>query len=134
MPDEFVPLDTTRMSRYFIEVSGRNIIYRYTMEYADRHREALNAVRTVDDLRALLDADSTLLDDFVAYAARQGVRPVRREIELSRDIITAQLRAYIGRNTPLEDTGFYASIYPIDNVVMRAIEILRTPNHENSDD
>ncbi|MDE5636623.1 MAG: S41 family peptidase [Alistipes sp.] len=133
MPDEFVPLDTTRMSRYFIEVSGRNIIYRYTMEYADRHREALNSVRTVDDLRALLDADRTLFDDFVAYAARQGVRPVRREIELSRDIITAQLRAYIGRNTQLEDTGFYASIYPIDDVAMRAIEILRTQT-DNSDD
>lgn len=134
MPDEFVPLDTTRMSRYFIEVSGRNIIYRYTMEYADRHREALNAVQSVGDLRALLDADHALLDDFVAYAARQGVRPVRREIELARDIITAQLRAYIGRNTPLEDTGFFASIYPIDNVTMRAIEILNAQSKENSDD
>jgi len=124
MPDVFVPLDTTRMSRYFIEVSGRNIIYRYTMEYADRHREALNAVHSVAELRALLDADRTLLSDFVAYAARQGVKPVWSEIETSREIITAQLRAYIGRNTPLEDTGFYSSIYPVDDVVMRAVGIL----------
>ena len=36
----------------------------------------------------------------------------------------AQLRAYIGRNTPLEDNGFYANIYPVDNVILRAIEEL----------
>lgn len=125
MPDEFIPLDTTRMSRYFIEVSGRNIIYRYTMEYADRHREALNKVASIDDLRRLLDADKNLLNDFVAYASRHGVKPAWGEIRTSQDIILAQLRAYIGRNTALEDTGFYSMIYPIDNVMLRAIDILR---------
>ena len=39
-------------------------------------------------------------------------------------LIEAQLRAYIGRNTALEDNGFYANIYPVDNVVVRAIGIL----------
>ncbi len=126
MPDEFIPLDTSRMTRYFIEVSGRNIIYRYTMEYADRHREQLNKVESIDDLRRLLDSDKGLFNDFVAYASRHGVKPVWREIETSREIIEAQLRAYIGRNTSLEDTGFYAMIYPIDNVMLRAIDLLRT--------
>ena len=130
MPDVFVPLDTTRMSRYFIEVSGRNILYRYTMEYADRHREAINAVGSIGELRALLDADKGLLNDFVAYAARQGVRADWRQIEMSRDIITAQLRAYIGRHTALEDTGFYAMIQPVDNVVTKAIEILESKPEE----
>lgn len=120
MPDIFVPMDTTRMTRYFIEVSGRNILYRYTMEYADRHREELNAVRTVPQLRALLDADTGMLNDFVAYAERHGVKPDWGQIQTSRDIIMAQLRAYIGRNSKLEDAGFYAMIYPIDPVLKQA--------------
>ena len=120
MPDIFVPLDTTRMTRYFIEVSGRNILYRYTMEYADRHREALNAVSSIPQLRAMLDADTDMLNDFVAYAERHGVRPDWHQIAVSRDIIMAQLRAYIGRNSKLEDAGFYSMIYPIDNVLKQA--------------
>ena len=44
MPDIFVPLDTTDLTKYYLEVSGRNILYRYTIEYADAHRKALNAV------------------------------------------------------------------------------------------
>lgn len=126
MPDIFVPADTTDVTRYFLEVVGRNILYRYTIEYADRHREALNSVRTLPELKRLLDSDRTLVDDFVRYAARQGVAPRRAEIARSRRLIEAQLRAYIGRNTMLEDNGFYANIYPIDDAILRAIEALET--------
>ena len=125
MPDVFIPADTTDVTKYFIEVSGRNILYRYTIEYADRHREALNAVQTIGDLQALLDSDKTLIDDFVRYAARQGVAPRYGDIARSRRLIEAQLRAYIGRNTKLEDNGFYANIYPVDNVIVRAVGILK---------
>ena len=125
MPDVFVPADTTDVTRYFIEVVGRNILYRYTIEYADRHREALNAVQTLDELETLLDSDRTLVDDFIRYAARKGVAPRYGDIARSRKLIEAQLRAYIGRNTALEDNGFYANIYPVDNVIMRAIGILK---------
>lgn len=124
MPDLFVPADTTDVTKYFLEVSGRNILYRYTIEYADRHREALNAVQTIDDLQRLLDGDRTLVDDFVRYAARHGVAPRPADIARSRKLIEAQLRAYIGRNTSLEDNGFYVNIYPVDNVIVRAIDEL----------
>ena len=124
LPDVFVPADTTDVTKYFVEVAGRNILYRYTIEYADRHREALNAVKTIPELQALLDGDRGLVEDFIRYAARQGVAPNYRDIARSRKLIEAQLRAYIGRNTALEDNGFYANIYPVDNVIVRAVGIL----------
>ncbi len=130
MPDVFIPADTTDVTKYFIEVSGRNILYRYTIEYADRHREALDAVQTIGDLQALLDSDKTLVDDFVRYAARKGVAPRYGDIARSRRLIEAQLRAYIGRNTKLEDNGFYANIYPVDNVIVRAVGILKEDKND----
>ena len=130
MPDVFIPADTTDVTKYFVEVAGRNILYRYTIEYADRHREALNAVQTIGDLQALLDSDKTLVDDFVRYAARKGVAPRYGDIARSRRLIEAQLRAYIGRNTKLEDNGFYANIYPVDNVIVRAVGILKEDKND----
>lgn len=106
MPDLFVPVDTTDVTRYFLEVSGRNILFRYTLEYADRHRDALNAVKTIPELQALLDADKELMNDFIRYAARNGVQPDYKDIARSRKLIEAQLRAYIGRNTPLNEADF----------------------------
>lgn len=125
MPDIFVPIDTTDFTRYYIEVSGRNILYRYTIEYADRHREALDKVRTLADLKLLLDADRSLVEDFVAYADRHGVKPVPGEIARSRRLIEAQLRGHIGRNTVLEDRAFYANMYPVDKPFAKAVEVLK---------
>lgn len=124
MPDLFIPADTTDMSPYFIEVVGRNILYRFTMEYADKHRDELNRVTSIPALNHLLDSDRTLFDDFILYAKRQGVAPNYREIDRSHKLINAQLRAYIGRNTVLESNGFYANIYPVDRVMVRSIDVL----------
>lgn len=77
-PDVFVPADTTDVTKYFIEVAGRNILYRYTIEYADRRRDALNAVRTIGGLDSLLDGDRRLFDDFIALCGRQGRRAALR--------------------------------------------------------
>ena len=124
MPDIFVPLDTLGITKYFSEVSGRNILYRYTIDYADSHRKALEEAKSIAELKALLDGDKTLFSNFVRYAERQGVKPNWREIEHSRKIMEAQLRAYISRNSDLEDNAFYYFIYPIDKTVLRAIEEL----------
>ena len=124
MPDIFVPLDTLNITKYFSQVSGRNILYRYTIDYSDRNRKALEGVKSIAELKALLDSDKSLFNDFVRYAEKQGVKPNWCEINRSRDIMEAQLRAYISRNSDLEDNAFYYFIYPIDKTVLRAIEEL----------
>ena len=126
MPDEFVPLDTTAMSDYYLDVAGRNLIYRYTMDFSDRHRAAINAVRTVGDLNALL-AQEDILNDFVAFAERNGVAPAPDEIRQSETLLRALLRGLIGRNTPLEEAGFYVNYYVADPTILRALDCFGEP-------
>ncbi len=123
MPNIFVPLSKESLPKFFVEVSGKNILYRYTIDYSDRHRDALAAVETIDDLDRLLSSDQNLVSDFIAYAKREGAEVTSEEdLRESTEYLERQLRAYIGRNTKLEDNGFYANIYPLDDVLMRAIE------------
>lgn len=125
MPDYFVPMDTIGYTPYFMEVNGRNLIYKFALDYSDRHRAQMNAITTVAELNAMLDADTGLVDSFVEFAAKNGVKPNRRQIEISRKLLEAQLRAFIGRNTPLDYTGYYANIYVIDNAFLKAIQLLQ---------
>lgn len=139
MPDIFIPADTTDITPWFMQVTGRNILYRYTMEYADRHRKALNRIESLDELQQLLDSDHTMVEDFIRYADQKGVAPHAQEIARSRHLVEAQLRAYIGRNTSLEENGFYRNIHPIDKCVQRALEVVseelkeRAEGSENSE-
>lgn len=121
MPDIFVPVDTTNVTKYFIEVSGRNILYHYTIDYSDRNREKLDAIKNMEQLEKHWLTEKNLLNNFVAYASRKGVEAEWSQINRSREIIEAQLRAYISRNTALEDNGFYINIFPVDNIVERAL-------------
>ena len=125
MPDVFMPLDTVGMSDYYRKVWNTNVLYRYTMEFTDRHRAEMDAVTSLAELDALL-SEGDLLADFVAYAERNGVERDDVGLALSHDIIEAQLRAYIGRNALHDDAGFYYNIYPIDKTMQRAVKELRT--------
>ena len=124
MPDIFVPIDTLDMTPYYYATTGLNILYRYTLDYADRHREEINNIHTLPELNAFLDGDKTLLEDFVQYAATKGVKPNRKEIATSRELLTSMLRAYIARNTELQDVGYFSQIEPIDETIQKAFEVL----------
>ena len=124
MPDIFIPLDTANMSKYYLEVSGRNILYRYTIEYADSHRKQLSAAKSLADIEAMFAADSGMFDSFVKYASKNGVKPNWSQIATSRKIMEAQLRAYIARNSEFDSNAFYYFICPIDNTLLTAIKTL----------
>lgn len=126
MPDVFVPIDTLNMTPYYYAVTGLNVLYRYTMEYSDRHRSEINAIENIEELNAFLDSDKRLVEDFVAYAERKGIKPNWQQIATSRELIGSMLRAYIARNTSLQDVGYFSQIAPIDETLQKAFEILGT--------
>ena len=123
MPDIFIPLDTLGTNNYYRKVWDGNVLYRYTMEYTDRHRAEMDKVASLAELDALLSRGD-LFGDFVKYAERNGVETNEEDLAVAKDVIFAQLRAYIGRNALHDESGFYYNIYPIDNALQRAVEEL----------
>ena len=124
MPDIFIPIDTVGMTKYYNDVWNSNVLYRYTLDFTDRHRADIDAVESLAQLDSLLSAHN-LLGDFTRYAERNGIPTNRAELATSRRIIEAQLRAYIGRNALDNESGFYYNIYPIDDAMQRAVAELR---------
>ncbi|WP_071134242.1 S41 family peptidase [Millionella massiliensis] len=123
MPDVFVPVDTTGLTPYFMKLFQKNLIFRYASQTTDRYRSQINAIKSLDELDRFF-ADKNLFYDFVAYAERQGVRPTESEMSLSRPLITAQIKGYIGRNTSLDETAFYYYMLPEDKTLLQTIESL----------
>jgi carboxyl-terminal processing protease len=124
MPDIFIPLDTAGISDYLMDVRNRGLIYRYSLEYTEENRAQLEKMSTNAEILRYLNRDHTL-EGFIRFASRNGVPQNRKEIELSREILVTQLYAYIIRNI-LDNDGFYPAIEPIDNTLLKAIEIINT--------
>ena len=124
MPDIFIPLDTTSLSDYYNQVWDKNVLYRYTIDFTDRNLEAMERITSIEMLDSLLDG-ANLVDEFIAYAERNGIQRDEAGISKSRKVIEAQIRAYIGRNCLTDESGFYSNIYAIDDAMQRAVKELK---------
>lgn len=124
MPDIFIPVDTTKVSDFYNEVWDKNILYRYTLEFADNNRSKLDGVKSIEELDKVL-AESELMTEFLKYAERGGVIPTKEDLRKSQEVIMTQIRAYIGRNALSDESGYYYNIYPIDDVMQCAVKELK---------
>ena len=124
MPDIFIPVDTTKVSDFYNKVWDKNILYRYTLEFADNNRNKLDSVKSIEELDKLFE-ESELISDFLRYAERNGVTPTKEDLVKSQEVIITQIRAYIGRNALSDESGYYYNIYPIDDVMQHAVKELK---------
>jgi carboxyl-terminal processing protease len=122
MPDKFVPFDTTGISEYFMKVRN-TLIYRFSLKYTETNRESLTKFIDAGELEKYLDKQG-LLDQFVQFAAQNGVKKDPAGLKESGKIIHTQVKAYIARNI-LDNKGFYPIWTEIDTTLKYAIDYLK---------
>lgn len=122
MPDIFVPLDTTGVTKYLVNVRNRGLIYRFALEYTDEHRSKLESFTDLDKFVNYLKKKK-IVNQFNKYAVKKGVTFNNTEFKTSKAIIETQLYAYIARNV-FDNEGYYPIIEEIDQTLQVAIEEL----------
>jgi len=121
MPDYFVPIDTSGYSDYYSKVVGKALVYNFALDYSDKSRQDLKKLDTAAAFEEYLDKQQ-ILDQFVNYAANQGVKKDQKGLNNSGKIIKTQIMAYIARNI-LGEEGFFPIIQKIDDTLLKAIEL-----------
>jgi carboxyl-terminal processing protease len=121
MPDKFVPADTSGVSSYFLKI--RPLIYRFALKYTDNKRELLKKFTEAGEMEKFLD-NQAILDQFVQFAASNGIKKDPAGLKISGDIIHTQIKAYIARNI-LDNKGFYPIWEHIDTTLKYAIDFLK---------
>jgi carboxyl-terminal processing protease len=120
MPDKFVPVDTTEISRYFLSVTP--LIYRFALKYTETNRETLSKFSEAREMEKYLDKQD-LLNKFVDFAAKSGVKKDPAGLKTSSNFIFIQLKAYIARNI-LDNKGFFPIWKEIDTTLKYAIKYI----------
>lgn len=116
IPDVFVPLDTTHYTDYLGKCNRQSYQVKYANQVADRNRARLREIHDLPSLERFLDR-LDLKNGFIGYTTSQGVAPTDEEWSVSGDVILTQVKALIGRNTPMNDEAFYPIYLRIDNVM-----------------
>lgn len=124
MPDIFVPGDTVGVTSYYTEVSNNGLIPRFSMQLADRYRKAMGNSKDMEKLLRSLPNDNALLQQFVNYAAAEGVPARWYYINQSRALLLRQIKAVLVRDI-LGFDNYFRFINREDNMIQRAVKELQ---------
>lgn len=125
MPDEFVPLDTTKFTKYHRLLTAKSVVLNAALRYIDDHREFLRA--SYPDFSAFLrdyEVPPALLDSIFREGELQGVKP-RDEEEARQTLpyLRLSLKALVARD--LWDMSQYFQVMnETSATVRRAVELL----------
>ena len=125
MPDYFVPLDTTRFTRYHRELAAKSVIIQQNLRFVDNHRNSLKAqYPDFGQFKQQFEVPQSLLDTILQEGEKLGVKPHDEAEQLKTlPLLRMQLKALIARD--LWDMSEYYSIMNEDNdMVRRALELL----------
>lgn len=125
MPDIFVPLDTSFVSKYYTDVLRKNLLNDYVMQYIDSRRKDLQ--KSYPDIHSFIKGfinDKALLDDFISYAIKNEVPRDENGIKASGDQITRVLKGLIARNL-FNISAYFEVIGSGDDDLNQAVRIIR---------
>jgi len=132
MPDIFLPMDTLGFSDYYSQLSRRGVINSFTMDLMNKDRRKLekdypNVAKFISDFIV----DEELMEQFVAYAEKEGVKRDEEGFNRSQTQIAVMIKAFIGRNL-FDLNAFYKIVGEIDHELQHAIQTMKDTSAFNN--
>ncbi len=129
MPDIFVPLDTTRLSDYYVEIARKNIFNIFIADYLQEHRKVLlEKFANVDNFKAVwMPKADELVNELIEYATAQGIEYTEISAD-TREFMGYILVAQIARNL-FEQEAYYQVVMDIDDEIQAALNIFQSDEY-----
>lgn len=122
IPDVFVPIDTTKATRFFINCNKKATTVRFASAMFDKYKGELAEIEDFDKLTAYLESID-LDSQFLEFADKvDGIRPAKGEWAESRVYMMPQINALVGRYSKLNDEAFHRFYIPIDDNIQTALK------------
>jgi carboxyl-protease len=124
MPDYFVPLDTTKYTKYHRLLAAKNIIMNAYLKYVDANRTTLKDLyKSFDTFNKNYVVPQSLLDTIIAEGKKEKVEPKdKAELTATMPYIKVQLKALVARD--LWDMNEYYRVWnEQSNIVNKAVQL-----------
>ncbi|MBF1631057.1 MAG: S41 family peptidase [Prevotella sp.] len=133
MPDYFVPLDTTKYTKYHRLLAAKNIIMNAYLKYVDANRTTLKDLyKSFDTFNKNYVVPQSLLDTIIAEGKKEKVEPKdKAELTATMPYIKVQLKALVARD--LWDMNEYYRIWnEQSDIVNKTIKLCTAPDTDRS--
>lgn len=123
IPDIFVPSDTSGITSYYINVSNAGLLQKYAYSYTEINREDFSKLEDYKQFLRILPSNNNILNDFVSFAAENGVPARWYYINMSKELIVNQIKALIARDI-FGSEAFYPIYNKNDKMIQKAVKAI----------
>lgn len=125
MPDHFVPLDTTRYTKFHRMLAAKNVILNANLRYIDSHRKDLQkAYKSFNTFNASFEIPQSVIDGILKEGERLDIKPKDdEELATTLPYLRLQLKALVARDL-WDMSEYFAVTNESSDIVKKAIEIL----------
>jgi len=125
MPDEFVPLDTTKYTRFHRELAAKSILINQNLRYVDGHRKELHKqYPTFAEFQEQYTVPKKVIDNILAEGKKQKITPKDdAELQLTLPLLRQQLKALIARDL-WSMNEYFAVMNEQSDIVQRALQLI----------
>ena len=121
IPDVFVPMDTTRATKFYVQCNKKATSMRFASAMFDKYKSQLSKIENFDQLQKYLESIS-LDKQFVNYAAKvDKIKAAPGEWEESKEYMMPQINGLVGRYSKLGEEAFYRFYLPLDDAIKAAV-------------
>ena len=121
IPDVFVPMDTTKATKFYISCNKKATPLRFASAMFDKYRSSLSKIDDFDQLAKYLKSID-LGTQFLEYAAKvDGIKPSEGEWEESKEYMMPTIKGLVGRYSKVGEAAFYRFSLPLDNTIQAAV-------------
>ncbi len=125
MPDYFVPLDTTKYTKFHRELVAKSIVNTAILRYVDDNRKQLKRkFASFDEFKRAYEVPQSVVDDMMKEADKQKIKP-KDDGERDRTMpqLRLQLKALVARDL-WDMSEYFAIINEQSAIVGKAVELI----------
>ena len=126
MPDYFIPLDTTKYTKYYRELSAKSVIINANLRNLDKNRKKMAQTwPSFADFKARYEVPNAVIEDIFREGAKLKVTP--KDDEERRKTIPELkriMKALTARDL-WDMSEYFSIIYEDDPMVLKAVELLK---------
>ncbi len=105
MPDYFIPIDTTKVSKYISELLYKNVINDFALEYVNQKRAQLKYANAAT-FNEQFQVNNALFNDLKTYANKNNVKTNASDLGKGFDLLSTHLKAYIAKDIFNQEAWF----------------------------
>ena len=106
MPDYFIPIDTTKVSRYISELLYKNLINDFALEYVNKNRTQLKYT-SAKEFNQQFKVNTPLINELKSYANKNNIKSSASDLGKGLDLLSTHLKAYIAKDIFNQEAWFF---------------------------